>query len=120
MSHRAARRAARIAYHRAAHLDTEAATPGHGPEDCPLDLDIPAYRLDALLDAAEPILRRHAIQEHARRYGRRTVQFTAAEVAALRADIQLVLESWTGAMSRDQRAHYMALSRVLAKLDALD
>lgn len=120
MTLRAARRAARRAYHRAAHLDTFAAEPTHEPEQCEVDADVSGYRLDAVLAAAAPILRRHAVQEHARRYGRRTVQFTAAERAALRFALSVVIVEQEGAvLDRAGRLRVQALRRALGKIDAL-
>lgn len=125
MTLRSARRAARRAFHRAAHLDTFAAVPDHEPEDCDVsetELDIQPYRLDAMLEAAVPILRRHAIQEHARRYGRRTVQLTPAEVAVVRAALWDVIEGLETDAGRDRAdtQRLAAARRARAKLDALD
>lgn len=131
MTLRSARRAARRAYHRAAHLDTFAELPDHEPEECDgleridlesgASLDIDAFRLDAIMEAAAPILRRHAIQEHARRYGRRTVQLTVPEQSAVRFAVSEIIED-IGREPNKSRAdlqRLQALRRVMAKLDAL-
>lgn len=118
MSLRSARRAAREAYHRHAHIDTEALIPDHSPERCEVGLDIDGGRLDSMLAALWPIVRRFAVQEHARRYGRRTVQFTPAEVQALRLAIAArTLQLGEDRSSSQQR---LGLRRIVAKLADLD
>lgn len=130
MTLRSARRAAREAYHRMAHLDTLGELPDHGPERCDIaalheraplaGLDVDPTRLDAIMAAVAPILRRDGVQEHARRYGRRTVQFTDAERSVmLKAllDYQMML-----ATTRTDRAASLerqAAKRVALKLDAV-
>lgn len=121
MSLRTARTAARAAWHRMAHLDTLAALPpdGHKPAGCELDVD--AGRLDAMLAAVWPILRRHAVQEFARRHGRRQLQLTPSEVSATRRalrDRQAVLAG--APRSRDSFQEAQAIARTLAKLADLE
>lgn len=122
MTLRTARRAGRIAAHRAAHLDTLASSPDHAPEDCPEGLDLPGYRLDAILGAVAPILRRDGVQEHARRYARRTVQLTVPERGVLRSMVSAELDDLEGeaGRSRWQTQRLQSLRRILGKLDALD